>query len=130
MTNRFMPEDASGREVILKAHSCETIAAGAGAGNFLVLNQTGKTIRLVAFNAIASTANAGATADVRNATGSMLSATADISVAATADAGVLHASNLTVASGGTVTFRFTNPAGGGAVNMVDAQATATFTTIP
>lgn len=130
MGNMFMPGGVTDRLITLKASAAEPIPQPAGGTvNILVLNQTGKTIQLLAFNAICSSANANATADVRNAGGSMLSATAAIGTApGTAAAGTLHATNLTVLSGGTVTFRFVQDAGGG--NPVnDAQATALFTVI-
>lgn len=129
MTQKFMPEDSSGRIIPIEATSCEPVANLATA-TIQVLNRTGKTLRLVGFNAMATNGNAAVVGDILNATGTMLSATAAIAVGGfgVARAGTLHASNLTVTNGGTIRFQFAN-LGAGGLTCVNAQATAYFTVV-
>lgn len=129
MTNKFMPEDVTGRIVTLSGKSCEQIAAGA-ATTVEVINETGKTIRLIGASAVATNGEAaGTSVDIQNATGTMLTATINVATAfGTATLGTPLTTNDTVAAGGSVFFVFTD--GAGAQALLDAQATAFFTTVP
>lgn len=121
MTNRFSPDgeqDTIGRYITIKGFD---MGGAAAAHTVQVLNQTGRALTLVAANATASALVGASTADVRNATGSMLTGVINL-VAATGTAGVVDVTNRTVAIGGVITFVL-NCANIGDLNL---QATAMF----
>lgn len=118
MTASFMPsgeQDTTGRIIVMEG----AISGGAG-GTVQVLNQTGRALTLIGFNATASAVAGNPTADIQNATGTMLTGAVAI-VVSVGTAGVIAANNQ-IAIGGTVDFVFTGA--GGDINL---QATAFFT---